>query len=75
MLLHFHKSLNSGRQKRHFARMTEKITDDDNDRWHDNYDRNFGNFDDHNDKNYFKKLTNIVKFKQKITFSGTKKFG
>ena len=32
--------------------MTEKITDDDNDCYHDNFDQNFGNFDDNDDKNY-----------------------
>ena len=32
--------------------MTEKITDDDNDCCHCNYDRNFGNFDNYDDKNY-----------------------
>ena len=42
----------SGRQKRRFARMMEKNTDDDNNRCHDNFDQNFGNFDDNDDKNY-----------------------
>ena len=42
----------SGHQKRRFVRITEKITDDDNDRCHDNFDGNFGNFDDNEDKNY-----------------------
>ena len=37
----------SGRQKRHFARMTEKIRNDDNDCCHDNFD----NFDDNDNKN------------------------
>ena len=27
-------------------------TDDDNNRCHDNFDQNFGNFDDNDDKNY-----------------------
>ena len=44
----------SGRQKRRFAPMTEKNTDDDNNRCHDNFDQNFGNFDDNDDKNYWK---------------------
>ena len=35
-----------GRQKRRFARMTEFFFDDDNDGCNDNYDDNFGNFDD-----------------------------
>ena len=30
----------------------KKIDDDDNDRCHDNFDENFGNFDDTDDKNY-----------------------
>ena len=42
----------SGRQKRRFARMMEKNTDDDNNRCHNNFDQNFGNFDDNDDKNY-----------------------
>ena len=42
----------SGRQKRRFARMAEKNTDDDNDCCHDNFDQNFGNFDDNYDKKY-----------------------
>ena len=42
----------SGRQKRRFARMMEKNTDDDNNRCHDNFDQNFGNFDDNDDKKY-----------------------
>ena len=42
----------SGRQKRRFARMAEKNTDDDNNCCHDNFDQNFGNFDDNDDKNY-----------------------
>ena len=33
----------SGRQKRRFARMVEKNTDDDNNCCHDNFDQNFGN--------------------------------
>ena len=40
----------SGRQKRRFARMVEKNTDDDNNCCHDNFDQNFGNFDDNDDK-------------------------
>ena len=40
-----------GRQKRRFARMTEIFFDDDNDGCNDNYDDNFGNFDDDYDKN------------------------
>ena len=44
----------SGRQKRRFARMAEKNTDDDNNCCHDNFDQNFGNFDDNDDKNYWK---------------------
>ena len=36
--------------------MTEKITDDDNDRCHDNFDENFGNFDNTDDKNLFLKF-------------------
>ena len=42
----------SGRQKRRFARMMEKDTDDDNNRCHDNFDKEIDNFDDNNDKNY-----------------------
>ena len=42
----------SGRQKRRFARMAEKNTDDDNNCCHDNFDKNFGNFDDNDDKKY-----------------------
>ena len=42
----------SGRQKRRFARMAEKNTDDDNNCCHDNFDQNFGNFDDNDDKKY-----------------------
>ena len=42
----------SVRQKRRFARMMEKNTDDDNNRCHDNFDQNFGNFDDNDNKNY-----------------------
>ena len=42
----------SGRQKRHFGRMAEKNTDDDNNCCHDNFDQNFGNFDDNDDKIY-----------------------
>ena len=42
----------SGRQKRRFARMAEKNTDDDNNCCHDNFDQNFGNFDDNYDKKY-----------------------
>ena len=38
--------------------MAEKNTDDDNNCCHDNFDQNFGNFDD----NYDKKPTNIVNF-------------
>ena len=44
----------SGRQKRRFARMAEKNTDDDNNCCHDNFDQNFGNFDDNDDKKYWK---------------------
>ena len=40
----------SGRQKRRFVRMAEKNTDDDC--CHDNFDQNFGNFDDNDDKKY-----------------------
>ena len=40
-----------GRQKRRFARMTEIFFYDDNDSCNDNYDDNFGNFDDDYDKN------------------------
>ena len=29
-----------------------KNTDDDNNRCHDNFDQNFGNFDDNDDKKY-----------------------
>ena len=32
--------------------MTEKNTDDDNNCCHDNFDQNFGNFDDNDDKKY-----------------------
>ena len=39
-----------GRQKRRFARMAEKNTD--NNCCHDNFDQNFGNFDDNDDKKY-----------------------
>ena len=42
----------SSRQKRRFARMVEKNTDDDNNCCHDNFDQNFGNFDDNYDKKY-----------------------
>ena len=42
----------SGRQKRRFARMAEKNTDDDDNCGHDNFYQNFGNFDDNDDKNY-----------------------
>ena len=42
----------SGRQKQRFARMVEKNTDDDNNCCHDNFDQNFGNFDDNDDKKY-----------------------
>ena len=41
----------SGRQKRRFARMAEKNTDDDNNCCHDNFDQNFG-FDGNYDKKY-----------------------
>ena len=40
-----------GRQKRRFARMTEILFDDDNDGFRDNYDDDFGNFDDNHGKN------------------------
>ena len=41
----------------------EKNTDDDNTRCHDNFDQNFGNFDDNDNKNYWeKKPKNIVNF-------------
>ena len=40
--------------------MTEKNTDDDNNCCHDNFDQNFGNFDDNDDKKYWKKPTNIL---------------
>ena len=43
-----------GRQKRRFARMAEKNTDDDNNCCHDSFDQNFGNFDDNDDKKYWK---------------------
>ena len=33
----------------------KKITDDDYDRCHDNYDGDYGNFDDNDDKNYWEK--------------------
>ena len=36
--------------------MAEKNTDDDNDCCHDNFDQDFGNFDDNDNKNYWKKL-------------------
>ena len=36
--------------------MAEKNTDDDNNCWHDNFDQNFGNFDDNDDKKYWKNL-------------------
>ena len=39
-----------GRQKRRFARMTEIFFDDDNDGFNNNYNDNFGNFDDNYDK-------------------------
>ena len=42
----------SGRQKRRFVRMAEKNTDDDNNCCHDNFDQNFGTFDDNDDKKY-----------------------
>ena len=29
---------------------------------HDNFDKNFGNFDDNDDKKYKKKFTNIVNY-------------
>ena len=45
----------SGRQKRHFARMTEKIRNDDNDCCHDNFDQNC-DFDDNYDKKILKNL-------------------
>ena len=41
----------SGRQNRRFGRMMEKNTDDDNNRCHDNFDQNFCNFDDNDNKN------------------------
>ena len=44
----------SGRQKRRFACMAGKNTDDDNNCCHDNFDQNFGNFDDNDDKKYWK---------------------
>ena len=44
----------SGWQKRRFVRMAEKNTDDDNNCCHDNFDQNFGNFDDNDDKKYWK---------------------
>ena len=34
--------------------MAEKNTDDDNNCCHDNFDQNFGNFDDNDDKKYWK---------------------
>ena len=40
-----------GRQKRRFALMTKFFFNDDNDGFNDNYDDNFGNFDDIYDKN------------------------
>ena len=50
------KLFNSGiariTQTRRFARMAEKNTDDDNNCCHDNFDQNFGNFDDNYDKKY-----------------------
>ena len=46
----------SGQKKRRFARMTEKNTDDDNNCCHDNFDQNFGNFYDNDDKKYWKNL-------------------
>ena len=42
----------SGRQKRRFARMVEKNTDDHNNCCHDNFYQNFGNFGDNDDKKY-----------------------
>ena len=41
--------------------MAEKITDDDNNCFHDNFGQNFANFDDNYDKNT-EKPTNIVNF-------------
>ena len=38
------------RQKRRFARMTRKKFDADNEDCNDNYDDNYGNFDDYYDK-------------------------
>ena len=35
-----------------FCAYDGKNTDDDNNRCHDNFDQNFGNFDDNDDKNY-----------------------
>ena len=35
-----------------FCAYDRKITDDDNDCYHDNFDGNFGHFDDNDDKNY-----------------------
>ena len=35
-----------------FARMTNKITDDDNDGCNENYDGDYGNVDNNDDKNY-----------------------
>ena len=39
------------RQKRRFVRMTGKKFDADNEGCNDNYDDNYGNFDDNSDKN------------------------
>ena len=53
------------RQKRHFTLMTEKITDYNNDRCHDNFDQYFGNFDD----NDIKKITEKPTTKVNVFFS------
>ena len=42
--------------------MTEKIMDDDNDRCHDNFNQNFGNFYEQKCQKIYEQPTNIVYF-------------
>ena len=46
--------------------MQEKSTNDDNDNCNDNFDSNYGNFDDYDEK-ITKKDSNIMTFQQKCT--------
>ena len=50
--------------------MTEKNTDDDNNCCHDNFDQNFGNFDDNDDKKYWKNLQILLILSKILPFKG-----